>query len=238
MLFSVSVMQAQNRTVKGTVTDVQGEPIIGANVVIVGGTKGVITDLDGKYSIQVPENGAVLKFSYIGFKTKSYNVAKGKSVLDVTLEEDAVMLEQTVVTAMDLRRDEKSLSTAFQKMDVTSMTENRDAGFVNMLQGKVAGLQVISNGAAGSATVRIRGANSISGNNQPLYVIDGVPIINNVKDGQVILMHDLHPTTAQAMVKAIPKLHEMGYQLVTIDEMAKVKGGYENVPGYVKATVK
>ena len=152
---------------------------------IVGGTKGVITDLDGKYSIQVPENGAVLKFSYIGFKTKSFNVVKGKNVLNVTLEEDAVMLEQTVVTAMDLRRDEKSLSTAFQKMDVESMTENRDAGFVNMLAGKVAGLQVISNGAAGSATVRIRGANSISGNNQPLYVIDGVPIINDVTGGEI-----------------------------------------------------
>lgn len=185
MLFSASVMQAQNRTVKGTVSDAQGEPIIDANVVIVGGTKGVITDLDGKYSIQVPENGAVLKFSYIGFKTKSFNVVKGKNVLNVTLEEDAVMLEQTVVTAMDLRRDEKSLSTAFQKMDVESMTENRDAGFVNMLAGKVAGLQVISNGAAGSATVRIRGANSISGNNQPLYVIDGVPIINDVTGGEI-----------------------------------------------------
>lgn len=185
MLFSASVMQAQNRTVKGTVSDAQGEPIIGANVVIVGGTKGVITDLDGKYSIQVPENGAVLKFSYIGFKTKSFNVVKGKNVLNVTLEEDAVMLKQTVVTAMDLRRDEKSLSTAFQKMDVESMTENRDAGFVNMLAGKVAGLQVISNGAAGSATVRIRGANSISGNNQPLYVIDGVPIINDVTGGEI-----------------------------------------------------
>lgn len=185
MLFSASVMQAQNRTVKGTVSDAQGEPIIGANVVIVGGTKGVITDLDGKYSIQVPENGAVLKFSYIGFKTKSFNVVKGKNVLNVTLEEDAVMLEQTVVTAMDLRRDEKSLSTAFQKMDVESMTENQDAGFVNMLAGKVAGLQVISNGAAGSATVRIRGANSISGNNQPLYVIDGVPIINDVTGGEI-----------------------------------------------------
>lgn len=185
MLFSASVMQAQNRTVKGTVSDAQGEPIIGANVVIVGGTKGVITDLDGKYSIQVPENGTVLKFSYIGFKTKSFNVVKGKNVLNVTLEEDAVMLEQTVVTAMDLRRDEKSLSTAFQKMDVENMTENRDAGFVNMLAGKVAGLQVISNGAAGSATVRIRGANSISGNNQPLYVIDGVPIINDVTGGEI-----------------------------------------------------
>ena len=185
MLFSASVMQAQNRTVKGTVSDAQGEPIIGANVVIVGGTKGVITDLDGKYSIQVPENGAVLKFSYIGFKTKSFNVVKGKNVLNVTLEEDAVMLEQTVVTEMDLRLDDNSLSTAFKKMAVESMTENLDAGFVNMLAGKVAGLQVISNGAAGSATVRIRGANSISGNNQPLYVIDGVPIINDVTGGEI-----------------------------------------------------
>ena len=178
MLFSVSVMQAQNRTVKGTVTDVQGEPIIGANVVIVGGTKGVITDLDGKYSIQVPENGAVLKFSYIGFKTKSYNVAKGKSVLDVTLEEDAVMLEQTVVTAMDLRRDEKSLSTAFQKMDVTSMTENRDAGFVNMLQGKVAGLNISKPNAGdpnGEYKFHLRGTSSLTGNTSPLIVIDGIP---------------------------------------------------------------
>ena len=78
MLFSASVMQAQNRTVKGTVSDAQGEPIIGANVVIVGGTKGVITDLDGKYSIQVPENGAVLKFSYIGFKNKIIQCSKRK----------------------------------------------------------------------------------------------------------------------------------------------------------------
>ena len=185
MLFSVSAIQAQSRTLKGTVTDTQGEPIIGANIMVVGATKGVITDLDGKYSIQIPVNDAVLKFSYIGFKTKSFNVVKGKNILNVTLEEDAVMLEQTVVTAMDLRRDEKSLSTAFQKMDVESMTENRDAGFVNMLAGKVAGLQVISNGAAGSATVRIRGANSISGNNQPLYVIDGVPIINDVNGGEI-----------------------------------------------------
>ena len=82
MLFSASVMQAQNRTVKGTVSDAQGEPIIGANVVIVGGTKGVITDLDGKYSIQVPENGAVLKFSYIGFKTKSFNPFNNKHFLE------------------------------------------------------------------------------------------------------------------------------------------------------------
>ena len=111
MLFSASVMQAQNRTVKGTVSDAQGEPIIGANVVIVGGTKGVITDLDGKYSIQVPENGAVLKFSYIGFKTKSFNVVKGKNVLNVTLEEDAVMLEQTVVTAMDQKEAADNIFT-------------------------------------------------------------------------------------------------------------------------------
>lgn len=185
MLFSTSVMLAQDRIIKGTVSDSQGEPIIGANVVVESGNRGVITDLDGKYTIQIPVNGAILKFSFIGYKTVLLEAPKNKNTLDVIMKEDAIMLEQTVVTAMDLRRDEKSLSTAFQKMDISSMTENRDAGFVNMLQGKVAGLQVISNGAAGSATVRIRGANSISGNNQPLYIIDGVPIVNNVNDGEI-----------------------------------------------------
>ena len=180
---NLEVAQQQIK-VSGVVKDAMGEPVIGASIQEKGTSNGIITDVNGNFSLSVNQ-GATLVISYIGFKTKSFNVVKGKNVLNVTLEEDAVMLEQTVVTAMDLRRDEKSLSTAFQKMDVESMTENRDAGFVNMLAGKVAGLQVISNGAAGSATVRIRGANSISGNNQPLYVIDGVPIINDVTGGEI-----------------------------------------------------
>lgn len=183
MFFSVQVVFAQNRTLKGVVTDSAGEPLVGVNVVLLGTTKGTITDLDGNYSIQVSDN-AVLKFSFVGYKTKQYNVGKGKNVLNVQMEEDSEMLEETVVVAMNLRRDEKSLSTAYQKVDTESMQETRDANFLSMLSGKVAGLQVLSNGAAGSASVVIRGMNSMTGNNQPLYVIDGVPIINDVDTGE------------------------------------------------------
>lgn len=169
---------AQNRILKGRVTDQEGEPMIGVTVMNVNEmNKSTITDLDGNYSIKIKDS-AVLKFSYIGFKTKVLNVTKERSVLNVVLEEDAIMLEQTVVVGMNMKRDEKSLSTAFQKVDVGSMTESRNADFLSMLSGKVAGLQVISNGNFGSASVRMRGTNSITGNNEPLFVIDGVPIIN------------------------------------------------------------
>lgn len=185
MFLSVSSAQAQNRTVKGKVTDSSGETVIGASVMVVGGKTGVITDLSGNYIISVPDKNIMLQFSYVGYKTKAYNVPKGKNMLNVTLEEDATELQETVVVGMDLRRDEKSLSSAYQKLDTDGMTETRDANFLNSLTGKVAGLQVISNGPAGSASVVIRGMNSITGNNQPLYVIDGVPIVNNVETGEM-----------------------------------------------------
>lgn len=177
-LFCATTAVAQNRVLKGTVTDQAGEPLIGVTVVNVNDTRhSTVTDLDGNYSIRV-KDGTILKFSYVGCKTKAVNVPKGKNQLNVVMEEESIMLEQTVVVGMNMKRSEKSLSTAYQKMDVTEMTEVRDAGFVNMLSGKVAGLQVISNGPSGSATVHIRGMNSITGNNAPLYVIDGVPIVN------------------------------------------------------------
>lgn len=181
--FSVEGVWAQNRTLRGTVTDPSGEPLIGVNVLLVGTSQGAVTDMDGRYTLQVPAT-AVLKFSFVGYVTKQFNVPRGKTVLDVVLSEDSRLLQETVVVAMDLRRDEKSLSTAYQKVDTEGMTETRDANFLNMLTGKVAGLQVMSNGAAGSASVVIRGMNSITGNNQPLYVIDGVPIINEVNTGE------------------------------------------------------
>lgn len=174
---SASTLNAQNRTLKGVVVDAAGNPMPGVNVVNIKTNKGTITDIDGQFSIQVAQTG-VVRFSFVGYKTKAVNVGKNVSTLKVVLEEDAVMLEQTVVTAMDLRRDEKSLSTAFQKLDVEGMTENRSADFLGMLAGKVAGLQVISNGPGGSSSIRIRGTNSITGNNDPLYVIDGIPIVN------------------------------------------------------------
>ncbi|GLL52387.1 hypothetical protein KUBF_00490 [Bacteroides finegoldii] len=186
LFISASALQAQDRTLTGTVVDVSGEPMLGVNVMNVNTNKGTITDMDGKFSLRIPQT-AIIRFSFIGYKTKAVNVNKDTKTLNVTLEEDAIMLEQTVVTAMDIRRDEKSLSTAFQKLDVERMTENRSADFLGMLSGKVAGLQVISNGPGGSASVRIRGTNSITGNNDPLYVIDGIPIMNEsgMSDGGI-----------------------------------------------------
>lgn len=185
MMFFVSAANAQNRTITGKVTDKNGAAVIGASVTVVGNRAGAVTDIDGNYSISVPETSVVLKFSYVGYRTKQFNQPQGKNVLNVVLEEEATMLEGTVVVGMGLRRDEKSLSSAYQKVDTEGMTETRDANFLNMLTGKVAGLSVISNGPAGSASVVIRGMNSITGNNQPLYVIDGVPIINNVETGEM-----------------------------------------------------
>lgn len=181
IMFFVTAVQAQNRTIKGKVTDTNGEAVIGANVTLVGNNKtATITDMDGNFSISVPDKSVILKITYLGYKSMSFNVPKGKNTLNITMEEEATLLDETVVVGMGLRRNEKSLSSAFQKVDTEGMTETRDANFLNSLTGKVAGLQVISNGPAGSASVVIRGMNSITGNNQPLYVIDGVPIINDV----------------------------------------------------------
>lgn len=209
LLFFVSLsMNAQNdhRTVKGQVVDNTGIPIIGASVTVVDNKKvGAVTNMDGNYSLQIANKDAILKFSFIGYETKMVNVPKNKNEVNVSLSEDAIMLDQTVVVAMDMRREEKSLSTAYQKVDTEGMTENRDANFLNMLSGKVAGLQVISNGPAGSASVVIRGMNSITGNNQPLYVIDGIPIINEVNVGETNLDYgnpasSINPDDIESMV--------------------------------------
>ncbi len=198
--------QTQNKTVKGTVTDTQGEPIIGANITIEGNqSQGAITDIQGNYSLQMPAQDAVLKFSSIGYRAKTIKTQASQTTVNVVLEEDVIMLEQTVVVAMDMRRNEKSLSTAYQKVDVEGMSETRDANFLNMLSGKIAGLQVRSNGPAGSASIAIRGMNSISGNNQPLFVIDGIPIINEVNTGEMTIDYgnaasSINPDDVESMV--------------------------------------
>jgi TonB-linked SusC/RagA family outer membrane protein len=174
---------AQNRRISGTVVDEIGDPLIGANIALVGQIEQfTATDANGNYSLEVPEK-AVLKVSYLGYKTKMIPVPDGKTVLNITMEEEAISLDETVVYAMGMRRDEKSVATAVQKIDVESMKEARDGNFLNMLAGRSAGLQVISNGSPGSSTrVVIRGNNSLTGNNQPLYVIDGIPIANPMGD--------------------------------------------------------
>ena len=167
---------AQNRTITGTVTDDFGEPLIGASVVVEGDTSvGAITDLDGRYSITVPASAEALRFSYIGQKDAVEQIG-GRSVIDVTLASDNIALNATVVTAMGIRKEEKSLSYNVQQPKLEGVSPV--GSFVNGLNGKVAGVSInqSSTGVGGTSRIVMRGSKSISNNNNALYVIDGIPM--------------------------------------------------------------
>ena len=173
---------AQNSTIKvnGTVVDENGDVIIGANISVVGGTASTVTNIEGKFSIQVKEN-SLIRVSFIGYKAQNVRIDKNKKDIKVTLAEDTKKLDEVVVTALGISRDAKSLGYARQSIDIGTTTEVRDANLLNMLSGKVSGVQFISVGGPTSSTrVVIRGNNSLTGNNQPLYVIDGIPIMNEM----------------------------------------------------------
>lgn len=176
-LFSISAMLAQ-RTIMGTVTGDDGSALIGATVLVKGTSTGTITDIDGKYSIRVSGDGAVLVFSFTGFTTEE--VAVGASnVVDLAMKSGQV-LEEVVVTALGVSRYKNELAYSAQKVDGDQMTTTRDANVVNALSGKVAGLNVKRNNSLGGSTnVVLRGAKSLTGDNQALFVIDGVPIDNS-----------------------------------------------------------
>lgn len=180
-LLGCTVAFAQTVPVKGTIVDSNGEPITGATVMVVGTNNGVTSDVDGNFSINA-KPGAILSVRFVGCKPQNIRV-NGNKPLHITLEDDAQMLDEVVVTALGITRDAKSLSYARQSIDAESMTEARGANLLDMLSGKAAGMQIMSGGGPGSSTrVMIRGLSSITGNNQPLYVIDGVPVLNN--DGE------------------------------------------------------
>ena len=167
---------AQNRTITGTVTDDYGEPLIGASVVVEGdSTTGAITDLDGRYSITVPASAEALRFSYIGQKDAVEQIG-GRSVINVTLASDNIALNATVVTAMGIRKEEKSLSYNVQQPKLETVSPV--GSFVNGLNGKVAGVSInqSSTGVGGTSRIVMRGSKSISNNNNALYVIDGIPM--------------------------------------------------------------
>lgn len=170
--------EAQIERVSGTVTDTEGEPLIGATVKVKGAAKGVTTDINGRYTISA-HRGQTLVFSYIGQNTKEARVRT--STLNVVLESSDVALDQVVVTGYsqtDIRKSTGSVAIVTAKDLVDSPLKNVDA----LLQGKLAGVSVQStSGRPGeSATVRVRGTSSITGNNEPLWVVDGVPIQKNM----------------------------------------------------------
>ena len=170
-------------TVTGTVSDKDGSSLPGVSIVQKGTNNGTITDVNGKYSINVPGD-ATLLFSFVGMKTVEEPV-NDRGNINITLLPGDVDLSEVVVTALGIKRDEKTLSYAQQTVNSEELTKVRDLNFVNSLSGKAAGVEIkkSSSGAGGSTKIVLRGSKSLSGNSEPLFVIDGIPMVNH-KGGQ------------------------------------------------------
>ena len=172
---NLAIMQ-QNRQVSGNVKDAMGA-IIGASIVEKGTTNGTITDMDGNFVLNV-QPGATLVVSYVGYKTKEVKV--GTSPLDITLEEDSKVLSEVVVTALGIKRERKALGYGVDEVKGEALTKAKETNVINSMAGRVPGLVVsqTAGGPSGSTRVLLRGNTEMTGNNQPLYVIDGVPLDN------------------------------------------------------------
>lgn len=178
---------AAGRRVSGVVTDASGAPLIGAAILVKGTTNGASTDVDGKFAFELDNDnmsGAkTLQFVCLGYTTVELPLGT-RRVFNVTMQDDAQLLEGTVVTALGIKRSEKALSYNVQKVDSDELLANKDANFVNSLNGKVAGLVInsSSSGVGGASKVVMRGEKSISKSSNALYVIDGVPMYTSAKD--------------------------------------------------------
>lgn len=174
-------LQAQ-KTVTGTITAADDMPLIGVNVIEVGTQNGTITDIDGNYTITVADN-AQLEFTYTGYSSQKVDVS-GQSVLNLVLEE-GVAMDEVVVTALGIERKKRALAYSVTELNSDDVAVAKEVNIGNSLAGKVAGVTVSnpSTGPGGSTRIVIRGNGNIAGNNQPLIVVDGVPINNDNLDG-------------------------------------------------------
>ncbi len=166
------------KDIKGKVTDENGEPLIGVNISVDGSSTGTITDFDGNFSIKSPGN-ARLKISYIGYATQLIAVSN-KDFYPITMKQDTEVLDEVVVTALGIKRAEKALSYNVQQIKSEDITGIKDANFINSLNGKIAGVSINKSGSGvgGATRVVMRGAKSIEGDNNALYVVDGIPLFN------------------------------------------------------------
>lgn len=181
----VQMTFAQDRAITGTVTDGNGMPLPGVNVLVKGTTRGVQTDFDGNYSIDAMQ-GEVLVYSYLGMETVEYTVTNVNTI-DVVLNPDTAQLDEVVITALGIRREKKSLGYATQEVGGEEVSDVPTTNFMNSLSGKVAGLKVKSSGTmGGSSDIVIRGNSSLTGNNQALFVIDGTPVSNAINTSDVL----------------------------------------------------
>ncbi|MDD4385885.1 MAG: TonB-dependent receptor plug domain-containing protein, partial [Bacteroidales bacterium] len=177
----VSFLQAQTVQITGTVTSTEdGTPLPGVTIQVKGTTIGVSSDLDGRYSIDAPQTATTLVFRSIGFKTQEI-VIGGKTVINAALESDMLSLEEIVVTALGISREKKSLGYAVQDVKGEELSKVRTQNVVSSLTGRIAGVQVTtaSGQMGGGAKINIRGNTSLTKNNQPLFVVDGIPLDNS-----------------------------------------------------------
>ena len=166
------------KNIKGKVTDESGEPLIGVNISVDGSSTGTITDFDGNFTIKAAEK-SILKVSYIGYAAQIIPVSK-KDFYPVVMKQDTEVLDEVVVTALGIKRAEKALSYNVQQVKGDALTTVKDANFVNSLNGKIAGVSInkSASGVGGATRVVMRGAKSIEGDNNALYVVDGIPLFN------------------------------------------------------------
>ncbi len=180
MLLAFNFSFAQQSRVEGRVSDANKEPLPGTSVLVKGTTRGTITDIDGTYAISA-STGETLVFSFVGFETIE-QIVGNSNVIDITLVE-GLALSEVVVTALGVERETKALGYSIQAVEGDRFTEARETNVINSLSGRVAGVQITnsSSGIGGSSRVTIRGESSLNINaNQPLFVVDGVPISNNI----------------------------------------------------------
>lgn len=177
--FLFSIVWAQERSISGTVTSEEdGSELPGVNILLKGTSIGTVTDNNGNYTLSVPQEGGTLVFTFIGLESQEVDIGN-RSVIDVAMRTDITQLTEVVVTALNIPREKASLGYATQQVDGEVLTRGKQQNFVNSLSGRVAGVQIrTNNNFAGSTNVLIRGNKSVSGNNQPLYVVDGVPLDN------------------------------------------------------------
>lgn len=176
LVIGISTVVAQNTKVAGSVISADdGLPVIGASIVVKGTMVGTVTDYDGNFTLEVPSNGKVLIVSYVGMLTQEVPVSPN---VRVVLKSDTQNLDEVVVTAMGISKEKKALGYAVQDVKGEKLTQAANSNLAGALQGKVSGLDIKpSSGMPGaSSQITIRGARSFSGDNTPLYVIDGMPV--------------------------------------------------------------
>lgn len=179
----VELALAQTKEITGTVTSAEdGSSIPGASVSLKGSTLGTITDINGKFRLKIPESGKTLVFSFVGMKTEEVSIA-GQTIIDFAMSNDNVSVDEVVVTALGISREKKSLGYAIQEVKSDELTQTGQINLTSSLSGKVAGVQVNQFGGSvgASSRISIRGNSSFSSDQQPLIVVDGVPISNDTK---------------------------------------------------------